>query len=95
MYLEGNNAKVSLNTSARKSKVDSLVQEYRDAWMVTKYTETRMGMEGEITLCVQFNDFQTAYVFNNSVAKLIETGRNTSATRILSCNENDIIQPNE
>lgn len=60
--------------------------------------ESAWGKDGEVTLCVQFIDFQNAYRVGQQIEDWVKTSKLSQFTevkRILSCDPNDKPQPNE
>lgn len=77
-----------------KDKVEALVASYQDAGLVRYFTQTRLGMEGETTLCVQLNEIEASRRLNHELVSLVERGdRRTTIKFVSSCVKEPIIGP--
>jgi len=71
-----------------KTKVDAVIQEYKDAGLVAVYKEEIVGMEGETNICVLLTDVWQSQKLNVALVELLKTGLNKTNIKFASsCEE--------
>ncbi len=80
--------------SALRSKIEELISQQTAAGLISQYSESAWGREGEVTICVKYNDYAASVAAEEEFKKLIRAGaRKTNLKRAGTCEPSSEIDP--